>query len=239
MKHFIRWALLSIVLSLSYLHAQTNSTPPGPADQETKTLEKHSRPILDALNLNNAEKETRVRGTLAEYYKALKTWHATNDTEIKSLWSQFSKARGKQDEAGANAALAKIAGVYASFKPDHEKFLTGLSSVLTPEQIESVKNVLTVNKVKVTFDNYGKIFHGLTDEQKVFILKNLKAAREEAIDASAMTEKSAFFKKYKIKIEAYLTAQGYDVKQSYKDFVAKEKADAAKKNAGSQPADEN
>ena len=45
-----------------------------------------------------------------------------------------------------------------------------------------------------------------------------------------MPEKSAFFKKYKIKIEAYLTAQGYDVKQSYKDFVAKQKAELADKN---------
>jgi hypothetical protein len=243
MKRFVPWTLLSIVLSLSSLHAQTNATPPAPAtspaDQEKKTLEKHSQPILDALNLNNAPKEARVRGSLAEYFTALKTWHATNDAEIKSLWNQFNKARSQQDEAGANAALAKIDGVYASFKPDHEKFLAGLSSVLTPEQVETVKDVLTVNKVKVTFNAYGQIFHGLTDEQKAFILKNLKAAREEAIDASAMTEKSAFFKKYKIKIEAYLTAQGYDVKQSYKEFVAKQKADAAKKTPGLQPADEN
>jgi Protein of unknown function (DUF3826) len=41
-----------------------------------------------------------------------------------------------------------------------------------------------------------EIFHGLTGAQKAVILKNLKAAREEAIDAGSMTEKSAFFKKY-------------------------------------------
>lgn len=232
MKRIIPWMLLAAILNLSLLHAQTNATPaPSQADQEKKSLEKHSRPILDALNLNDAAKEAKVRDTLAEYLKALNTWHATNDAEIKSLWNQFSKARTKLDEAGANAALAKIDGVYASFKPDHEKFLAGLSSVLTPEQVETVKDTLTVKKVEVTFKNYGQIFHGLTDEQKAFILKNLKAAREEAIDAKAMTEKSAFFKKYKIKIEAYLTAQGYDVKQSYKNFVAKEKADEAKKKA--------
>jgi len=235
MKQFLPWTLLVAILNLSSLHAQTNATPPASApsqaDQEKRTLEKHSRPILDALNLNNAGKEAKVRASLAEYLKALNAWHATNDAEIKSLWNQFSKARTKQDEAGANAALAKIDGVYASFKLDHDKFLSSLSSVLTPEQVESVKDTLTVNKVKVTFDNYGKIFHGLTDEQNAFILKNLKSAREEAINAGTMTEKSAFFKKYKIKIEAYLTAHGYDVKQSYKEFIAKEKADAAKKKA--------
>ena len=235
MTRFLPCTLLALILTLSSLRAQTNATPPAPtpsqADQEKKTLEKHSRPILDALNLNNADKEAKVRAAVAEYLKALNTWHATNDAEIKSLWNQFAKARTKQDEAGANAALAKIDGVYASFKPDHEKFLTSLSSVLTPEQVEFVKDTLTVNKVKVTFNAYGQIFHGLTDEQKAFVLNNLKAAREEAINAGTMTEKSAFFKKYKIKIEAYLTAQGYDVKQSYKEFVAKQKADAAKKKA--------
>ena len=233
MKRFAPPILLVLILTLSALHAQTNTTPSSPApsqaDQEKKTLEKHSKPILDALKLNDASKESKVRIVLAEYFNVLKTWHATNDAEVKPLWNQFNKARGKQDEAGANAALAKIDGAYASLKPAHEKFLADLSSVLTPEQVETVKDVLTVNKVKVTFNAYGQIFHGLSDEQKAFILKNLKAAREEAINASAMTEKSAFFKKYKIKIEACLTAQGYDVKQSYKDFVAKQKGDAASK----------
>ena len=57
------------------------------------------------------------------------------------------------------------------------------------------------------------------------VLQNLKAAREEAIDCEAVTEKSAFFKKYKIKIEdEYLTAQGYDPKQARKDFAASQKA---------------
>lgn len=235
MKRFIPWTLLAVILGLLPLHAQTNATPPAPtpsqADQEKKSLEKHSRPILDALNLNNPDKEAKARSTLAEYLKALNTWHATNDAQIKSLWNQFSKARTKQDETAANAALATIDGLYASFKPDHDKFLAGLSSVLTPEQVETVKDTLTVNKVKVTFNAYGQIFHGLTDEQKSIILKNLKAAREQAIDAGSMSEKSAFFKKYKIKIEAYLTAQGYDVKQSYKEFVAKQKTEAAEKKA--------
>lgn len=74
--------------------------------------------------------------------------------------------------------------------------MSGLAAGLTPEQIETVEDVLTVNKVKVTFNAYMEIFHGLTGAQKAVILKNLKAAREEAIDAGSMTEKSAFFKKY-------------------------------------------
>lgn len=241
MKSFNFCALAVVVLmcGLGSVRAQSENGSPAATDQEKRTEEKHAKPILDALKLNDAAKEMKVREMVGAQIKALNEWHAKNDGAIKALWGEFNKARSKQDEAGANAALGKIDGVYASFKPQHEKFVSELSGVLTPEQVETVKDALTVNKVKVTFNAYGEIFHGLTEEQKAFILKNLNAAREEAIDAGTMTEKSAFFKKYKIKIEAYLTAQGYDVKQSYKEFVAKQKAEKdAKKAAATAPTEE-
>lgn len=229
--------------NLCSLRAQTGdaSTPPklSAADQQKRTEEKHIKPILDALNLNDAVKETKVREIVTAQIKALNDWHDQNDAQIKSLWTEFSQARGKQDQTNADAALGKIDALYATFKPQHQKFESDLSAVLTPEQVETVKDALTINKVKITFNAYGEIFHGLTDEQKAFILKNLKTAREEAIDAGPMTEKSNFFKKYKIKIEAYLTAQGYDVKESYRVFVAKQKAEeAAKKEAAKSAADD-
>jgi hypothetical protein len=201
-------------------------------------LEKHIKPILAALNLGDADKSAKVREILAVQIKSLNAWHTPNDASIKSLWNEFNAARSALNPTEADAALAKIEGVYASFKPQHEKFLAELAMVLTPDQIESVEDTLTINKVKITLNAYGEIFHELTDEQKLFILKNLKAAREEAIDAGTMPEKSAFFKKYKIKIEAYLAAQGYDVKQAYKDFVAKQKAEAAAKKPATTPTDD-
>lgn len=214
-----------------FASAQTNDAVTSPpavdaGDRAQATLDKHSKPILDALNLNDAAKETTIKAALAEYLGELDAWHAQNDSQIKGLWAAFNKAHGKLDVTNTEAAEDKIDAIYATFKPEHDKFIASLSTVLTPEQVETVEDALTVNKVEVTYKNYLLIFHGLTPEQCDFILKNLKVAREEAIDAKAMTEKSTFFKKYKIKIEAYLTAQGYDVKQSYKDFVAKQKAAA-------------
>jgi hypothetical protein len=225
--------LLSVMIfSLVSVPAQQKeSAPLTAAEQEKHTEEKHTTPILDELKLNNPEKEAKVKEIVMTHLKALDAWHRENDKQIKALWTEFDKARSSQNETNWDAALAKIDGVYASFKPEHDKFLSELSTVLTPEQVESVKDVMTINKVKITFNAYGEIFHGLTDEHKAFILKNLKAAREEAIDAGTMPEKSAFFKKYKIRIEAYLNAHGFDVKQSYKDFVAKQKAEQGAKKA--------
>jgi hypothetical protein len=202
--------------------AQTN--PPDAKEQAS--LQKHIKPILEALSLQDAAKEAATSNALAAFLTADTAWHRTNDATLKGYWNDFNRARSKQDKAGADKALAEIDGVYATFKPEHDQLISKLGEALSPEQITTVKDVLTVNKVKFTYDVYLQIFPRLTDEQKAVVLKDLQAAREEAIDAGSMAEKSAFFKKYKIIIEEnYLTSQGYDPKQARKDFAAKQKAD--------------
>lgn len=234
MKYFPLLAALAVVLTVGYAPAQaqtaTNETLVSAAVTQ-HTLEKHTQPILAALKLGDPAKEAKVREIVEAQIEALKTWHAGNDTQIKGLWNQFNKARSKLNQTNADAALAQLDTVYAAFQPQHDAFLAKLGEVLTPEQVETVKDVLTIYKVKITYNAYQQIFPGLTAEQNAVILKNLKAAREQAIDAGTMPEKSAFFKKYKIKMEAYLTTQGYDVKQCYQVFVAKQKAEMAAKTA--------
>ncbi len=209
---------------------EKKSAAPLTADDK-HTEDKHAKPVLETLQLKDAEKEAKLRPMLAEHFKALNAWHEQNDTQIKALWGEFDRARKAKSDAGADAALEKIDGVYASFKPEHEKFDKELATVLTPEQIETVKDAITVGKVPFTMNGYRDIFPGLKEEDKAFILKNLKAAREEAIDAGSMNEKSAFFKKYKIKIEAYLNTHGFDVKEAYRVFVARQKAEKDGKKA--------
>ena len=240
MKYYTWFSALVVVLlhCSTSAKAQSPKTPDGTAASATTpeeaSLKKRVNPILAELKLSEPSKEIRAREALMDFFAGHKLWHQQNDKNLKELWAEFNKARSAQDQAKADGVLGQIDDVYATFKPQHEKLVSRLVAVLSPEQIESVENILTVNKVKVTYNAYGEIFPGLTDQQKAIILKNLKAAREEAVDAGSMQEKSAFFKKYKIKIEAYLTAQGYDVKKSYQEFVAKQKADmAAKKGAAS------
>jgi hypothetical protein len=227
MKSLVVFLLSAIVLSLGLLcsPAQTNSSTLSPEGKPEASSDKHINSILAALNLNNPAKEDKVRSVMSDFLTANAAWHQTNDAALKGLWNDFNRARSKQDKAGADKALAGIESVYGTFKPEHEKLISGLSTVLSPQQIETVEDVLTVKKVEVTYNVYLEIFPTLTADQKAVVLKDLKDAREEAIDAGSMTEKSAFFKKYKIEIEEdYLTAQGYDPKQARKDFADKQKA---------------
>jgi hypothetical protein len=229
----------TVVLTTAGVQAQTNTPAPGPVTAaetpEAAALNKHIKPVLAALQLTDAAAADKVHDILAGQLKTVRAWHAENDARLKPLWNAFNKARSAQNVTNANAALAQIDAIYAAFKPQHDKFLADLAAVLSPAQVETVKDVLTVDKVKVTYNVYTQIFPTLTDAQKAVVLQDLKAAREQAIDCESMVEKSAFFKKYKILIEDdYLTGQGYDPKQARKDFAAKAKADGAEKKAATE-----
>jgi hypothetical protein len=220
--------------------AQPTSTPAAAAptltaEQKNQAgYEKHTREVVDALKLDDASRAAKVQDIMMAQFATWKAWHTKNDVQLKDLWAGWSNARNTKNQTNIDNAVAAIEALYASIKPQHAELIAKLAAVLTPAQIETVEDTLTINKVRITFKAYGEIFPGLKDEQKAFILKKLKAAREEAIDAGDMKEKSSFFKMYKDQIEAYLTAQGYDVKQSYKDFGAKQKTGTAAKKAAAQ-----
>ena len=55
-------------------------------------------------------------------------------------------------------------------KSVHANLNAGLAAELTPEQIETVKDKLTVNKVPVTFKVYQQIVTDLTPEEEARIL---------------------------------------------------------------------
>ena len=105
----------------------------------------------------------------------------------------------------------------------HKNFVTGLEAELTPEQVETVKDKLTVNKVPITFKVYHQIIPQLTAEDDAKILGWLKQAREESLDVKNVDEMNPIFKKYKKEIEHYIDSRGYDWAKSYKAFVDKQK----------------
>jgi hypothetical protein len=167
----------------------------------TKTLEARVAPMVAALNIDDPDKAKRIHDLIVNQYRALNQWQTAD-----------------------NAPDADKAAMMAQRQQLHDKFKAALAADLTPAQIETVEDKMTVNKVKVTYDNYLVIVPNLSDEDRAMILKLLKDAREEAIDGVNMDEKSAIFKKYKGKIANYLDAHGHDVAQAYKDWGAGQKA---------------
>ncbi len=113
----------------------------------------------------------------------------------------------------------------------HKNFVAALEAELSPEQVEMVKDKLTINKVPITFRVYHQIIAQLTAEDDAKILAWLKQAREESLDVKNVDEMNPIFKKYKKEIEHYIDSRGYDWAKSYKTFVDKQRAASGKSAA--------
>ena len=192
---------IALLCSLNIVTAQPTPNPAAPQaakapalspeERDKATYEKHTKPVMNALMLDDDAKAAKVHDIMVAYFADWKSWHAKNDAQLKQLWVEYGQARNTKNQTNIDNAMAKIDAVYASFKPQHDALIAKLSAVLTPAQIETMEDAITIKKVEITMNAYGEIFHGLTDEQKAFILRKLKAAREEAINAGSMVEISA------------------------------------------------
>ena len=191
--------------------AQASTTAPTEAEKEVfyaTTIENRTVDILKLLNLDDAAKSNAVHDILVAQYHELRVRDAAIDTRLRVEGKEISYANRAEQLA-------------AQSKPLHDAFLAKLAASLTPEQVEQVKDLMTYNKVKVTYDAYGAIVPGLTDVEKAKILELLKLAREEAMDGGSAPEKSAIFQKYKDQINGYLDAQGHDTAKAFKDWAEK------------------
>jgi hypothetical protein len=128
------------------------------------------------------------------------------------------------------ALVANLKGIReshnAGLQPDKSvrtELIARLEADLTPEQVEEIKNRLTVNKLPVTFNAYHAIVPNLTPADDQAILALLRQAREESLNVKNPDQMSVIFERYKTQIEKYLNAQGYDWAKLYKAYVTSRK----------------
>jgi Protein of unknown function (DUF3826) len=180
------------VFVLSARAVETNAVPADAAAKYTAAIEGRTADMLKNLDLDDANKISKVHDTIIAQYRALNAWHNENDAKLKAVKSD------------TNA----VAQIRLSLKSLHEKFLAALAENLSPEKVEQVKDKMTYGKVQFTFKGYVTQYPSLTGEQKSEILRLLKEAREEAMDGGSSEEKTAVFQRYKGKINNYLSKQG-------------------------------
>ena len=151
-----------------------------------------------------------VRNIVANRYFQLNDIYAERDS--------LKKTDKKLAEAVADSKLYR----------SHFAFDAQLSLFLKPQQIETVKDVMTYNVVKVTYDAQCDMIPTLTDEEKQQIMAWLKEARELAIDAESSKKKHEVFGKYKGRINNYLSARGYDLVKEREAWYERIKARGGK-----------
>lgn len=185
------------------------------------SIVKRSQKCTDALGITGTDKGKQVLNIIANRYFALNDIYAERDS-VKNLAKQ---KQGDEKKMLMEAAEArKDSKLYRS----HFGFDADLSIYLTAEEIVTVKDVMTYNVVKVTSDAYSDMIPRLTAEEKAQIMAWLKEARELAIDAENSNKKHETFKKYKGRINNYLSKRGYDISKEREAWGERVKARGGK-----------
>lgn len=170
------------------------------------TILSRAMKVTDALGISNTDKGTQVMTIIANRYFALNDIYAERDS-MKTIARELS---GEEKQQALTAAEAtKDCKLYRS----HFAFEADLSIYLTPEEIVTVKDVMTYNVVKVTYAAHCDMIPTLTDEEKAQIMAWLVEAREYAIDAESSKKKHEVFGNYKGRINNYLSRRGYDLQK--------------------------
>ncbi len=183
--------LLFILIGVAMLmqgKAQVALNTEGQDPKYVETIKGRAQKIVDVLQLADDKKAENVRNIIANRYFLLNDIHAKYD-------------KSQQDAC------------YAELYKHHFELESALSLYLTREQIETVKDGMTYNRLKRDYEAQKDMIPSLTEEEKAQILVWLKEAREYAMDGSDSKEKHYWFDKYRGRMNNWLSARGYDLKK--------------------------
>jgi hypothetical protein len=234
--------LVIVILTLAAgLTASAQQSPAAtPVDAAARAAEARAKSDLEndkkaaewvgSLNLNNAEKEARLKQVVATHLKTIRDWH--NEHPYTTVPEGINPTTGRplnplDRQIIANSAMPKIV---------HTNLMNGLRKDLTEPQVEAILDKYTIGKVAFTMNGYRAIVPDLTPKEEETIMGFLKQAREEAVDYKNMNQISAIFEIYKTKSEQYLNSNGRDWRKMYKAYTDAIKVKKAADAAAKQPA---
>ncbi|HMU09305.1 MAG TPA: DUF3826 domain-containing protein [Ferruginibacter sp.] len=189
--------------------------------QADTALENKAGGWVASLQLNDNVKAEKVKAAITAHLTAVKDWH--NSHPFTLVPEGINPATGnKLSELDRDIIIC-------STKPRvvHENLMAVLKAELDSAQVEMILDKYTIGKVDFTLKGYKAIVPDLTAKEEAEILKNLKQAREQAIDYKNMREISGIFEIYKTKCEQYLNNNGRNWRQLYKAYSDKIKAEKA------------
>lgn len=186
----------------------------GLDEKYVSSILSRSQKAVDALNLKDEIDRKNVLNIVANRYFELNKIYEERDS--------LKKIKEKKDFAQANCD--------AQLYKTHEAFLSTLAMHITPEQITTIKDVMTYNSVKVQCDAMNDMVPSLTDEEKQQIRIWYEEAREYAIDAESSNKKHDWFKKYRGRVTNYLTSRGYDMNKEREAWYRRNEAKKQKEN---------
>ena len=190
----MRKILFVILVALSLNAVQGQERDPA----YVETISKRVDGNMQELEISDEEIYGKVKAIIVNHYYTLYDLDAERDS-LQRVLRQNPESGITPEFIAAN----KDAKLYRH----HFSFVAELMMYLSNEQIETVKNALTYNVVRVTYNSYLGQNPNLNEFQKWRIYVWLTEARELAISGGSSNEKHGIFNKYKGKINNFLSAE--------------------------------
>ncbi|HBG59106.1 DUF3826 domain-containing protein [Proteiniphilum sp. UBA1028] len=180
------------------------------ARQYLEVLKKRSEKILDQyVEIPVGEQREKVRDLMVRQYWDLNKVHDTKNTKIEGLKKsglpagKFEKKKNGVEKK-AEKKLLKL----------QKRYIKNLSKYLNEEQIDGIKEGMTLGAMAHNYRGFTEMIPTLTSEEKEYIRQQLLDARNKAMNMGSSEEKQAIFRQYKGKINNYLSEEkGYDLKK--------------------------
>jgi len=206
--------------NVHYLKSIFNSYPSpavalDSADRDPKyvqTITGRSMKATDALGITWTPLGQNVLNIICNRYFKLNDIYSERDS-VKLKNGRIEELK-KLAEAQCDSKLYR----------SHYGFLADLSMYLNPREIDKVKDMMTFDVVKVTYEAQCDMIPTLKEDEKKQIMAWLIEARELAIDAESSKKKHEVFGKYKGRINNYLTKRGYDLTKEREEWYKRVKA---------------
>ncbi|WP_438483014.1 DUF3826 domain-containing protein [Oleiharenicola lentus] len=210
-------AVACVLLSSVFLHAQTPPLTATPVENDAAVFERRiggrADKIMERLSLTDATLARDVRNRVLKFYRDLHAAHADRDQQLIALASgdphQINRVNFNADKHAHQ--------VYG-------EFVGALARDLDDTQIEAIKDWMTFDLQSLSVDEYRRMFPTMTARQQAQILAWITAAREAAVIAGSAETKLDVYRVNKLRMHAYLSAQGFDVETAVKAEAARKAA---------------
>ena len=198
---FILFAVFSVQISTGQ-NAQDDML------NDKRVVTERADKIVAGLGIDDEAKRARTHSILVEHFDSL---HVIINHRKKAMHDAGVEINKELAEARSNAAWNAAAG---RLNKVHAAFLGKLSCVLTLNQNELLKDLMTEGGLQREYNHFLKLFPGLTELQKMQVMTYLKEARENAMDAETAKDRNQWFIKYRGRANNFLSAAGYDLRKA-------------------------
>ena len=212
-----------LILTLALLSSMGHAFAQQSDEDYRKVIYGRSENIVKTLDIQDKVKYDFILELIATQYIDLGVINdafAAKENEIKA-----SSLSAEEKTQAKDLALLKQRDALTA---KHFYFVNQLNANLSPEQIEKVKDGMTMGVYPVTYKAQLEMIPSLTDEEKTYIRAALMEAREYAMDCSDSKAEHAWFGKYKGRINNYLAKRGYNLTKEREAWNERIKAAQAK-----------